>query len=277
MSSQPNADADAAQVPDVPGVVVLCGSERDMAHAREIAEAAREFGLGAVIRIASAHRTPEKALQIIRDLNTAARRVPVVLITVAGRSNALSGFCDPQTVLPVIACPPPSDFADDVWSSLRMPTGVAPLYVCNPTNAAVAAAKIIGLSNPALHARHAPPTPHPSLPAPQACPPPQWRRRSPSISRLHVKHSKKRTLARARMHALRMAANQSGNAPRNELCKCAAEACWGEVAGVAALLIVVQCMHRCRMRVWRAIVQAWSAVKGAFTEHFTERALVFCV
>ena len=166
MSSQPNADADAAQVPDVPGVVVLCGSERDMAHAREIAEAAREFGLGAVIRIASAHRTPEKALQIIRDLNTAARRVPVVLITVAGRSNALSGFCDPQTVLPVIACPPPSDFADDVWSSLRMPTGVAPLYVCNPTNAAVAAAKIIGLSNPALHARHThllPLTP-PSLP-----------------------------------------------------------------------------------------------------------------
>ena len=146
MSSQSNADA----VLDLPGIVVLCGSEKDMAHAKEIVEAAREFGLGAVIRIASAHRTPEKALQIVRDVNALSQRMPVVLVTVAGRSNALSGFCDPQTVVPVIACPPPSDFADDVWSSLRMPSGVAPLYVCEPKNAAIAAAKIIGLSTPAV-------------------------------------------------------------------------------------------------------------------------------
>jgi len=78
------------------------------------------------------------------------QRMPVVLVTVAGRSNALSGFCDPQTVVPIIACPPPSDFADDVWSSVRMPAGVAPLYVLEPTNAAIAAAKIIGLSVPAV-------------------------------------------------------------------------------------------------------------------------------
>jgi 5-(carboxyamino)imidazole ribonucleotide mutase len=146
MSTQSSADAGQLLL-DAAGIVVLCGSEKDMAHANQIVTAARELGLAAVIRIASAHRTPEKALQIIRDVNALSQRVPVVLVTVAGRSNALSGFCDPQTVVPVIACPPPSDFADDVWSSLRMPTGVAPLYVCEPTNAALAAAKIIGLSN----------------------------------------------------------------------------------------------------------------------------------
>ncbi len=130
------------------GIVVLCGSEKDMPHANQIADAARNLGLGVAIRIASAHRTPAKALQIVHDVDELARRMPVVLVTVAGRSNALSGFCDPQNIVPVIACPPPSDFANDVWSSLRMPSGVAPLYVCDPINAAVAAAKIIGLSTP---------------------------------------------------------------------------------------------------------------------------------
>jgi 5-(carboxyamino)imidazole ribonucleotide mutase len=146
MSSQVNADA----MLDQPGVVVLCGSEQDMAHATDIARAARELGLGAAIRVASAHRTPEKVLQIVRYVDALSQRMPVVLITVAGRSNALSGFCDPQTSVPVISCPPPSQFADDVWSSLRMPSGVAPLYVCEPLNAALAAAKIIGLSTPAV-------------------------------------------------------------------------------------------------------------------------------
>jgi 5-(carboxyamino)imidazole ribonucleotide mutase len=73
----------------------------------------------------------------------------VVFITIAGMSNALSGFTDAQTYCPVIACPPHSDKfgGADIFSSLRMPSGVAPLTVLSPENAALAAAKIIGLSN----------------------------------------------------------------------------------------------------------------------------------
>jgi 5-(carboxyamino)imidazole ribonucleotide mutase len=73
----------------------------------------------------------------------------VVFITIAGMSNALSGFTDAQTYCPVIACPPYSDKfgGGDVFSSLRMPSGVAPLTVLSPENAALAAAKIFGLSN----------------------------------------------------------------------------------------------------------------------------------
>lgn len=136
-----------------PTVVILCGSGADEAHARRIAEAAGSFGLRAVIRVASAHRTPERALQVVREVDAAAARAPVVLVTVAGRSNALSGFADPQTSVPVIACPPPSDFADDVWSSVRMPSGVAPLFVAEPTNAAIAAAKIVGLADRTVAAK----------------------------------------------------------------------------------------------------------------------------
>ena len=74
----------------------------------------------------------------------------VIFITIAGMSNALSGFTDAQTYCPVIACPPYSDKygGADLFSSIRMPSGVAPLTIVSPENAALAAAKIIGLVYP---------------------------------------------------------------------------------------------------------------------------------
>jgi phosphoribosylaminoimidazole carboxylase PurE protein len=72
---------------------------------------------------------------------------PKVYITVAGRSNALSGFTDGCVKAPVIACPPPGEAfgGADVYSSLRMPSGIAPAVVLEPANAALLAAKIVGL------------------------------------------------------------------------------------------------------------------------------------
>ncbi|MBE0695934.1 MAG: AIR carboxylase family protein, partial [Anaerolineaceae bacterium] len=74
---------------------------------------------------------------------------PKVYITVAGRSNALSGFTDGLVAAPVIACPPPSDSfgGADIYSSLRMPSGVAPAVVLEPQNAALFAAKILGVGD----------------------------------------------------------------------------------------------------------------------------------
>lgn len=131
-----------------PAIVVLCGSGADEDHANAIITAAAKLGLDGCVRIASAHRTPAHALAVLEEVNTRSRTKPTVLITVAGRSNALSGFCDPQTRAPVIACPPPGDFPDDVWSSLRMPAGVAPVVTLEPLNAALAAAKILSLAEP---------------------------------------------------------------------------------------------------------------------------------
>ena len=117
------------------------GSKADLDFAKKIADYLKEFGLEYEMRIASAHKTPEKVLEIIKEYDRA------VFITVAGRSNALSGFVDANTLNPVIACPPYSDkFAGaDIFSSLRMPSGVAPMVVIEPENAALAAAKIIAL------------------------------------------------------------------------------------------------------------------------------------
>jgi phosphoribosylaminoimidazole carboxylase PurE protein len=84
-------------------------------------------------------------LAILREYEADAR--PKVYITVAGRSNALSGFTDGAVSAPVIACPPPSDSfgGADVYSSLRMPSGIAPAVVLEPANAALLVAKIVGL------------------------------------------------------------------------------------------------------------------------------------
>ena len=129
-----------------PFVVILMGSKADMEHCQKIADTCnRSFGLETVLRIGSAHKTAEHVLKVLREYENDPR--PKVYITVAGRSNALSGFTDGSVGSPVIACPPPSEAfgGADVYSSLRMPSGVAPALVLDPANAALLAAKILGL------------------------------------------------------------------------------------------------------------------------------------
>lgn len=135
-----------------PLVIILMGSKADLEHCQKIAEACKGYGLETVLRVASAHKTPEHALAILREYETDPR--PKVYITVAGRSNALSGFTDGAVDAPVIACPPPSEAfgGADVYSSLRMPSGIAPAVVLEPSNAALLAAKILGLGNAGVRA-----------------------------------------------------------------------------------------------------------------------------
>ena len=130
-----------------PLVIILMGSKADMEHCTKISDACKGFGLDTVLRIGSAHKTPEHALSILKEYEADERRK--VYITVAGRSNALSGFTDGSVSAPVIACPPPSDAfgGADVFSSLRMPSGIATAVVLEPVNAALLAAKIFGVTN----------------------------------------------------------------------------------------------------------------------------------
>ena len=130
--------------------VILMGSKADLAHAQKAADAAASLGLEVALRIGSAHKTPEHVLALLREYESDPR--PKVYITIAGRSNALSGFVDAAVTAPVIACPPPSEAygGADVYSSLRMPSGVAPAVVLEPANAALLAAKMLSLADPAV-------------------------------------------------------------------------------------------------------------------------------
>ncbi|MCS7201416.1 MAG: 5-(carboxyamino)imidazole ribonucleotide mutase [Dictyoglomus sp.] len=124
-------------------VVIIMGSKGDLDWSKKIAETLKKLGVEYVMRVASAHKVPLKVLEIIKEYE----KEDVVFITVAGRSNALSGFVDANTTKPVIACPPYSEkFSGvDIFSTLRMPSGVAPLTVLEPEQAGLSACKILAL------------------------------------------------------------------------------------------------------------------------------------
>lgn len=128
-----------------PLLVILMGSQSDLTHAEKISEAAQFFGLDVETRIGSAHKTAAHVLKILEQYEADPRQK--VYITIAGRSNALSGFTDGYVSAPVIACPPYSEVfgGADIYSSLRMPSGIAPALILEPANAALLAAKILGV------------------------------------------------------------------------------------------------------------------------------------
>ena len=129
-------------------VVIIMGSRIDREHCQRISKVLEKFGVKYFIRVASAHKVPLKVLEIIKEY----KDEDIVFITVAGRSNALSGFVDANTLKPVIASPPyDNKFSDiDIFSSLRMPSGVCPMVVLEPENAALAALKILAFSDKEL-------------------------------------------------------------------------------------------------------------------------------
>jgi 5-(carboxyamino)imidazole ribonucleotide mutase len=128
--------------------VVIMGSERDLSFSREIANYLKLLGVNYEFRVASAHKTPEKVLEIIKEFENE----KVIFVTVAGRSNALSAFIDGNTSKPVIACPPYSDKfgGADIFSSLRVPSGIGSVVTIEPEGAAIATAKILALEDAEL-------------------------------------------------------------------------------------------------------------------------------
>lgn len=136
-----------------PLVVIFMGSRGDLKHAQTIVDALTRLGIESVMRVASAHKVPAYVLQLLAGYEADPR--PKIYITIAGRSNALSGLIDAQVSAPVIACPPPSDAfgGADIFSSLRMPSGVVPAVILDAENAALLAAKIFGVTDPTIRAR----------------------------------------------------------------------------------------------------------------------------
>jgi phosphoribosylaminoimidazole carboxylase PurE protein len=134
-------------------VVILMGSKSDLPVVTKIVAALDAFEIRSELRVASAHKSARYLLDALAAYE--ARGDVGAYITVAGRSNALSGMVDANVTAPVIACPPYADkFAGaDLFSSLRMPSGVAPAVVLEPAAAALLAAKILAAGDPGLRAR----------------------------------------------------------------------------------------------------------------------------
>ncbi|XP_064367195.1 bifunctional phosphoribosylaminoimidazole carboxylase/phosphoribosylaminoimidazole succinocarboxamide synthetase isoform X5 [Dromaius novaehollandiae] len=128
-------------------VVVLMGSPSDLSHCEKIKKACATFGIPCELRVTSAHKGPDETLRIKAEYE--GDGIPTVFIAVAGRSNGLGPVMSGNTAYPVVNCPPLSaDWgAQDVWSSLRLPSGLGCPTTLSPEGAAQFAAQIFGLNN----------------------------------------------------------------------------------------------------------------------------------
>ena len=124
-------------------VTLLLGSKTDTDFAKKISAVLDEFSVPSQIVVASAHKVPEKVVEVIAKLN--ADPQPQVVITVVGMSNGLGGVAAGSCIHTVITCPPLQtleEYQVDLHSSLRMPSEVPVMTILNPKNAALAAVRI---------------------------------------------------------------------------------------------------------------------------------------
>lgn len=133
-------------------VAIVMGSDSDEAVMRLAAEALDEFEIKWEMRVLSAHRTPDLAVEFARQAHT---RGIEVLIAGAGGAAHLPGVLAAVTPLPVIGVPialKALDGMDSLLSIVQMPRGipVATVGIDNARNAGLLAVRILGATNSGL-------------------------------------------------------------------------------------------------------------------------------
>lgn len=138
-------------------VLILMGSKTDAEVMGEAARVLGELGVPCTMTVASAHRSPARTQTIAREADGAGY---AVIIAGAGAAAHLAGCVAAETVLPVIGVPlagSPLFGLDALLATVQMPGGVpvATMAVgkAGAHNAAVLAAEILALSDPALKER----------------------------------------------------------------------------------------------------------------------------
>jgi 5-(carboxyamino)imidazole ribonucleotide mutase len=132
--------------------VVIMGSKSDLGFSEQIKQALAQYSISCDLRIASAHRTPEYLLGLLKAYYESGDQI--VAVTVAGLSDALSGVVAAQRYFPVVACPPDLEKYQmvKVFSSAFTPSDVPVAFVDGPQKAAHFVAQIFALSNEKLPA-----------------------------------------------------------------------------------------------------------------------------
>jgi 5-(carboxyamino)imidazole ribonucleotide mutase len=140
-------------------VAIVMGSTSDQATMRLASETLESLGVDSETRVLSAHRTPEALREWVESLESRGVRV---IICGAGGAAHLAGAVAALTTLPVIGVPlvAPNAIAgglDALLSTVQMPRGVPVATVAigeaGAANAAILAAEILALSDPALASR----------------------------------------------------------------------------------------------------------------------------
>ena len=125
--------------------ILIMGSTSDEPHAKKITAKLDEYNIPWEQHAASAHKQPLKVLNILENNKD---KEGIIYVTIAGRSNALSGFVAANSKFPTIGCPPFSDKSDmliNIHSTLQMPSQTPVLTVIDPGNCALAVKRIFGV------------------------------------------------------------------------------------------------------------------------------------
>lgn len=138
-------------------VAVLMGSNSDLPKIQKCIDTLKSLGIETVVRVMSAHRTPE----VVADFTDhAIENGFVVIIAAAGGAAHLAGAVAAHTLLPVIGIPVEGgsfNGLDALLSTVQMPGGIPVATVGvgsgGATNAALLAAEILAASDPALRAK----------------------------------------------------------------------------------------------------------------------------
>jgi 5-(carboxyamino)imidazole ribonucleotide mutase len=136
-------------------IAVIMGSDSDLKVMADALRCLRSLGIAYEARVVSAHRTPEAMVAFARE---AAGRGIEVIIAAAGGAAHLPGMVAACTLLPVIGVPVALarlDGLDSLLSIAQMPKGVpvATMAIDGAVNAALFAARVLGLRDPATRER----------------------------------------------------------------------------------------------------------------------------
>jgi 5-(carboxyamino)imidazole ribonucleotide mutase len=142
---------------DEPQVGIIMGSRSDWETMRHAADALEALGVAYEAKVVSAHRTPKR----LYDYATSARdRGLKVIIAGAGGAAHLPGMAASMTTLPVLGVPVESQALsglDSLLSIVQMPAGVPvgtlAIGKAGAINAALLAASVLALQDPALAQR----------------------------------------------------------------------------------------------------------------------------
>jgi phosphoribosylamine--glycine ligase len=138
-------------------VLILMGSDSDAPVMQGAVDILREMEIPCEMTVASAHRSPERVMRLVRE---APGRGVRVFVVGAGAAAHLAGVVAAHTTMPVIGVPIDSSALnglDALLSTVQMPPGVpvATVSIGKPgaTNAGVLAAQILAVGEPAIAAR----------------------------------------------------------------------------------------------------------------------------
>ena len=137
-----------------PQVAIVMGSQSDWDTMESAASVLEELGVAHQARIVSAHRTPDRLVEFAKGAKAEGLQV---IIAGAGGAAHLPGMIASMTPLPVFGVPVQSaalSGQDSLLSIVQMPAGIPvgtlAIGKAGASNAALLAASVLALSDPAL-------------------------------------------------------------------------------------------------------------------------------